>query len=80
MVGFSITVSIFMCMRKRIYLLSKSTEKRYVLSIDEEIIILDIKTNEEGSKYFINNEPYDPNNSLHEMVINNWPFGFNTYL
>ena len=40
----------------------------------------DIKTNEEGSKYFINNEPYDPNNSFHEMVINNWPFGFNTYL
>jgi hypothetical protein len=69
-----------MDMEKRIYLLSQSIEKRFVLSIDEEIILFDVKSKEGTTKYFINKQPYDPKNSFHEMIINNWPFGFDRYL
>lgn len=63
-------------MEKNIYILSKATEKKYVLSIDEDIVLFEVKIKEGVSSYFINKEPYSPRNEYHEMIINNWPFGF----
>ncbi len=67
-------------MKKNVYVLSQSVEKKYVLSVDEDIVLFEIKSIEGVTSYFINKEPYNPKNSYHESIINNWPFGFDRYL
>lgn len=67
-------------MEKSIYVLSQSVEKKYVLSVDDDIVLFEIKSIEDVNKYFINKEPYDPKNIYHEAIMNNWPFGFDRYL
>jgi hypothetical protein len=65
-----------MSMEKNIYILSQTNEKKYVLSVDEDIILFEIKSKDGVNQYFINKEPYSPKNEYHEMIMNNWPFGF----
>ena len=56
-----------MSMEKRIYLLSQSIEKRFVLSVDEEIILFDVKSKEGTTKYFINKEQQRPQQQEQEQ-------------
>ena len=67
-------------MEKSVHILSQSVEKKYVLSVDEDIVLFEVKSIEGRTTYFINKEPYNPNNSYHEMIMNNWQFGFDRYL